>query len=33
VGLVENGLIPGDVVLHWLPQHFAETVSICMYLE
>lgn len=33
VGLVENGLIPGDVVLHWLPQHFAETVSICMFLE
>jgi hypothetical protein len=19
--------------LHWLPQHFAETVSICMFLE
>jgi hypothetical protein len=28
VGLVENGLIPGDVVLHWLPKHFAETVNI-----
>lgn len=24
VGLLENGLIPGDVMLSWLPSHFAE---------
>jgi len=26
IGFAENGLIPGDVVLSWLPQHFAESV-------
>lgn len=24
VGLLENGLVPGDAVLSWLPSHFAE---------
>ena len=28
VGLLENGLQPGDVVLSWLPAHFSESVSI-----
>ena len=27
VGLLETGLQPGDVVLSWLPAHFAESVS------
>ena len=27
VGLLENGLQPGDVVLSWLPPHFSESVS------
>jgi non-ribosomal peptide synthetase component E (peptide arylation enzyme) len=27
VGLLENGLQPGDVVLSWLPAHFSESVS------
>ena len=26
VGLLENGLQPGDVVLSWLPSHFSESV-------
>lgn len=26
-GLVDAGLQPGDVVLSWLPMHFAEQVS------
>lgn len=26
VGFLEQGLQPGDVVLSWLPTHFAETV-------
>ena len=28
VGLLENGLQPGDVVLSWLPAHFSESVSV-----
>jgi hypothetical protein len=28
IGLLENGLQPGDVVLSWLPAHFSESVSI-----
>lgn len=28
-GLVDSGLQPGDVVLSWLPMHFAEQVSLC----
>jgi hypothetical protein len=28
-GLVDAGLQPGDVVLSWLPLHFAEQVSLC----
>lgn len=34
IGLMENGLVPGDVVLSWLPPHFSESVStsdICCY--
>lgn len=27
-GLIETGIAPGDVVLSWLPAHFAETVCI-----
>jgi hypothetical protein len=27
IGLLENGLAPGDVVLSWLPDHFSEQVS------
>lgn len=27
VGLLDCGLAPGDVVLSWLPSHFAEQVS------
>jgi len=27
IGLVENGLQPGDVVLSWLPSHFSEQVN------
>ncbi len=27
IGLLENGLQPGDVVLSWLPSHFSESVS------
>ena len=27
-GLVDAGLQPGDVVLSWLPSHFAEQVSL-----
>ena len=27
IGLTENGLQPGDVVLSWLPPHFSESVS------
>jgi hypothetical protein len=27
IGLLENGLQPGDVVLSWLPTHFSESVS------
>ena len=27
IGLLENGLQPGDVVLSWLPPHFSESVS------
>ena len=26
IGLLENGLQPGDVVLSWLPAHFSESV-------
>jgi hypothetical protein len=26
IGLLENGLAPGDVVLSWLPDHFSEQV-------
>jgi hypothetical protein len=26
-GIVETGIAPGDVVLSWLPLHFAEQVS------
>ena len=29
-GLLETGLIPGDVVLSWLPNHFAEQVRWMM---
>ena len=38
-GLVDAGLQPGDVVLSWLPMHFAEqvsygqTVMICKYCD
>ena len=28
IGLLENGLQPGDVVLSWLPPHFSESVCI-----
>ena len=28
VGLLENGLAPGDAMLSWLPSHFSEQVSI-----
>ena len=28
IGLLENGLQPGDVVLSWLPEHFSESVRI-----
>lgn len=35
-GLLECGLIPGDVVLSWLPSHFSEQVCvgclICYYV-
>ena len=27
IGLTENGLQPGDVVLSWLPAHFSEQAS------
>jgi non-ribosomal peptide synthetase component E (peptide arylation enzyme) len=27
IGLTENGLQPGDVVLSWLPEHFSEQAS------
>jgi non-ribosomal peptide synthetase component E (peptide arylation enzyme) len=27
IGLTENGLQPGDVVLSWLPNHFSEQAS------
>jgi non-ribosomal peptide synthetase component E (peptide arylation enzyme) len=27
IGLTENGLQPGDVVLSWLPDHFSEQAS------
>ena len=30
IGLLENGLVPGDVVLSWLPSHFAEQVCDVM---
>ena len=30
IGIVEQGLISGDVVLSWLPAHFQESVSIRM---
>jgi hypothetical protein len=30
IGLLENGLQPGDVVLSWLPAHFSESVSYIM---
>ena len=26
IGIAENGLVPGDVVLSWLPAHFQESV-------
>jgi hypothetical protein len=29
IGLAETGLIPGDAVLSWLPQHFSE--QVCGY--
>ena len=28
IGLMENGLQPGDIVLSWLPDHFSEQVSV-----
>eukprot|EP00934_Nitzschia_sp_Nitz4_P008276 Nitzschia sp. Nitz4//scaffold116_size91068//40317//41391//NITZ4_004954-RA/size91068-augustus-gene-0.59-mRNA-1//-1//CDS//3329533566//8266//frame0 len=28
VGLMENGLVPGDVVLSWLPPHFSESMVL-----
>lgn len=31
IGLAENGLIPGDVVLSWLPDHFSEQVRSCVF--
>jgi hypothetical protein len=31
IGLLENGLQPGDVVLSWLPAHFSESVSMMCY--
>jgi hypothetical protein len=31
IGLAENGLIAGDVVLSWLPQHFADQVRTVQY--
>ena len=34
IGLAENGLIPGDVVLSWLPQHFSESVRFdCLIVD
>ena len=40
IGLTENGLQSGDVVLSWLPAHLSETVSrtvdkftLCSYLK
>lgn len=32
MGLLDCGLAPGDVVLSWLPSHFAEQVSISHYV-
>lgn len=35
IGLLENGLQPGDVVLSWLPSHFSESVSfvyVCLFV-
>ncbi len=29
IGLLDQGFVKGDVVLSWLPDHFAEQVSIC----
>lgn len=31
IGLAENGLIPGDTVLCWLPLHFSEAVSFVLF--
>lgn len=28
-GLIDCGLVPGDVVLSWLPSHFAGQVCVC----
>jgi non-ribosomal peptide synthetase component E (peptide arylation enzyme) len=33
IGLLENGLQPGDVVLSWLPAHFSESVSYIMCMR
>lgn len=30
-GLLEDGLRPGDVMLSWLPDHFAESVSASFF--
>jgi len=30
IGIAENGLIPGDVVLSWLPAHFQESVRFLL---
>ena len=27
IGFIDGGLVPGDVVLSWLPAHFSEQVS------
>lgn len=32
IGLIDAGLQPADVVLSWLPEHFSEQVSICVFV-
>jgi len=31
IGIAENGLVPGDVVLSWLPAHFQESVRFLRF--
>lgn len=32
-GFLDAGLQPGDVVLSWLPEHFAEQVSLAIQAD